>query len=60
MSDMTTYVLTINSRSGRPINKLTGEAWDSVAVYSKKDLDRRLEAIAEDPDLQAYVREDQS
>lgn len=57
---MTTYVLTINSRSGRPINRITGEAWDSVAVYSKEDLDRRLKVIAENTDLQAYVREDQS
>lgn len=57
---MTTYVLTINSRSGRPINRITGEAWDSVAVYSREDLDRRLKVIAENTDLQAYVREDQS
>lgn len=40
---MTTYVLTVTSKSGRPLNITKTEPVDSIAVYSKKDLDLRAE-----------------
>jgi hypothetical protein len=49
-------LLTGRSRSGRPVNPLTGEPHDTVAVWDQEDLDRRLAAAAEDPDMKVTTR----
>jgi hypothetical protein len=49
-------LLTARSKSGRPVNAVTGEPEDTVAVYGKEDLDRRLAAAADDPDIEVSTR----
>ena len=49
-------LLTARSKSGRPVNAVTGEPEDTVAVYGKEDLDRRLAAAADDPDIEVTSR----
>ena len=48
-------LLTVRSVTGR---ELTPDGADHVTlmVWSRRDLDRRLAGIAEDPDLQAFIR----
>ncbi|MGW6695614.1 hypothetical protein ACWF62_17740 [Rhodococcus sp. NPDC054953] len=54
---MAKYVLTARSRTGKPVNQLTGADSDSVAVYSDADLAERLAAAENDPrDLEVTVR----
>lgn len=49
-------LLTGRSKSGRPLNPLSGEPEDSAAVWDQEDLDRRLAAAAEDPDIDVTTR----
>jgi hypothetical protein len=49
------WVLTVRSKSGRPVNALTGGPADTITVWSRADLDRRLALIRQDPDLEAHV-----
>lgn len=51
-----THVLTVRSKTGQPVNPLTGEATDSCAVYGDADLRARLAAAANNPDLETQVR----
>ncbi|MGW6557917.1 hypothetical protein [Streptomyces hydrogenans] len=54
---MPMWVLTATSRTGQPVNTITGAPTDSVNVYSQEDLDRRLAAAKSDPrDLETTVR----
>ena len=46
---MPKWALTATSRTGQKVNTITGAATDSVNVYSKADLDRRLKAAENDP-----------
>jgi len=39
---VTAWIFTATSRTGQPVNTITGAATDSIAVYSKADLDRRI------------------
>lgn len=56
---MAKYTLTAVSRSGLPVNQITGASSDSVAVYTDADLNARLAAAETDPrDLQITVREE--
>ncbi|MEU9208528.1 hypothetical protein AB0D27_11380 [Streptomyces sp. NPDC048415] len=55
---MPKWELTATSRSGQPVNLITGASSDTVAVYDRADLDRRLEAAKNDPrDLDVTVRD---
>ncbi|MFD9072098.1 hypothetical protein [Streptomyces lasiicapitis] len=52
------WILEATSRTGDPVNQITGAPSDSVAVYDKDDLDARLKAARTDPrDLDVTVRE---
>lgn len=57
MVTVTTYVIDIVSRSGRPINRVTGSPTESVGVYSKSELHRRLAELRTDPDLTVTWRQ---
>ncbi|MFI5992464.1 hypothetical protein ACIBAC_11505 [Streptomyces sp. NPDC051362] len=46
---MATWIFTATSRTGQPVNTITGASTDSIAVYSKADLDRRIAAAKNDP-----------
>lgn len=50
------FLLTARSRSGRRVNIITGADSDTVAVYGRADLDRRLAAAEADPDIEATYR----
>lgn len=52
------WTLTATSRTGDKVNQITGSSTDSVAVYSKADLDQRIAAAQTDPrNLTVTVRE---
>ncbi len=51
-----TDLLTVRSVSGQPVNLVTGEPEDTIAVYGSNDLAARLAAAANNPDLEATVR----
>lgn len=53
---MPTWILTVTSRSGRPVNPITKSATDKTVATSQADLDRRLALIAADPDLAVTVK----
>lgn len=54
---MPTWILTVTSRTGQPVNTVTKEPSDSCAVYDQDDLDQRLAAAKHDPrDLHIDVR----
>lgn len=56
---MPKWTLTAKSRTGAKVNQITGADSDSVAVYSKADLDARLKAAKSDPrDLTVTVRQE--
>lgn len=46
---MAKWILSAKSRTGAKVNPVTGADHDSVAVYDKADLDRRLKAAETDP-----------
>ena len=46
---MAKWILSAKSRTGAKVNTITGADHDSIAVYSKADLDRRLKAAKTDP-----------
>lgn len=53
---MPKWALTATSRSGKKVNPLGGTS-DTVTVYSKADLDRRVKAAKSDPrDLDVKVK----
>jgi len=49
-------LLTARSKSGKPVNRLTGAPEDTAMVHDKDDLDRRLAAAADDPDMEVTTR----
>lgn len=49
-------ILTARSKSGRPVNPVTGAPEDSVTVWDQEDLDRRLDAADADPDIEVTTR----
>ncbi|MEU1592800.1 hypothetical protein ABZ468_08040 [Streptomyces sp. NPDC005708] len=52
------WALTATSRTGQKVNVVTGSSTDTVTVYSKRDLDRRVAAAKTDPrDLDVTVKE---
>ncbi|TVL89770.1 hypothetical protein [Streptomyces sp. SAJ15] len=52
------YILTATSRTGKPVNLITGKPTDSINVYDDADLQRRLAAAENDPrDLHVTVEE---
>ena len=54
---MAKWILSAKSRDGQAVSP-TGSSSDSVAVYDKADLDRRLKAAETDPrNLDVTVRE---
>lgn len=54
---MAKWALTATSRTGKTVDKLTGRDSDTITVYSKADLDRRVQAAKSDPrDLDVSVR----
>ncbi|MEV7034593.1 hypothetical protein AB0N99_30730 [Streptomyces sp. NPDC093272] len=46
---MPTWILTVTSRTGAKVNTITGAPSDSIAVYDKTDLDRRIALAKTDP-----------
>jgi hypothetical protein len=48
--------LVVRSRSGRELDPASGADYVLVPVWSRRDLDRRLAEIEQDPDLEAYLR----
>lgn len=44
-----TWIFTATSRTGQPVNEITGAASDSITVYDRADLDRRIAAAKTDP-----------
>jgi hypothetical protein len=54
-----THILTIRSKSGRPLNITKSEPVESCSVYGLVDLGQRLAAFSgrEDPDLEVDVQE---
>ncbi|MGW1744548.1 hypothetical protein ACWCRD_02800 [Streptomyces sp. NPDC002092] len=46
---MPTWILTATSRIGAKVDPVSGAPTDSVAVYDKDDLDRRIAAAKNDP-----------
>lgn len=55
---MPIWKFTATSRTGQPVNPITGAPTDTVTVYDQADLDRRNAAAEYDPrDLVVEVRE---
>lgn len=52
------FLLTVRSRSGRRINAVTGAPEDTVMVHGREDLERRIRAAEQDPDLEVSYRDD--
>lgn len=50
------YLLTVRSKSGRVLNPITSSPVETIAVWSREDLERRLAAAAGDPDLEVEHR----
>ena len=46
---MPTWIFTATSRIGAKVDPASGASTDSVAVYDKDDLDRRIAAARTDP-----------
>ncbi|MFL4904844.1 hypothetical protein ACJ6WF_17055 [Streptomyces sp. MMS24-I2-30] len=46
---MTAWIFTATSRTGQPVNPITKAPTDSITVYDKADLDRRIAAAKTDP-----------
>lgn len=46
---MPTWIFTATSRTGQPVDPITKATSDSVTVYDKADLDRRVAAAKSDP-----------
>jgi hypothetical protein len=46
---MPTWILTATSRIGAKVDPVSGASFDSIAVYDKDDLDRRIAAARTDP-----------
>ncbi|MGW2721406.1 hypothetical protein [Streptomyces sp. NPDC001492] len=44
-----TWIFTATSRTGQPVNEITGAPSDSITVYDRADLDRRIAAAKNDP-----------
>ncbi|MEU9480796.1 hypothetical protein [Streptomyces sp. NPDC048191] len=54
---MAKYVVTATSRSGQPVNIITGSATDDQAIYSDRELKDFQQRAAADPrDLEVTVR----
>jgi len=51
------FLLTVRSRSGRRVNAVTGAAEDTVMVHGREDLERRIRAAEQDPDLVVSYRD---
>jgi hypothetical protein len=51
------FLLTVRSRSGRRVNMITGAPEDTVMVHSREDLERRIRAAEQDPDLELSYRD---
>lgn len=49
MTAAPTWKFTATSRTGKPVNPITGAPSDTVTVYDQADLDRRMEAAQHDP-----------
>lgn len=49
-------LLTGRSKSGRPVNPITGDPEDTISVWDEEDLNRRLAAAAADPDMEVTTR----
>jgi hypothetical protein len=49
-------LLTGRSKSGKPVNPVTGEPHDTITVWGQDDLRRRLAAAAADPDMEVTTR----
>jgi len=52
-----TFIFTVRSRSGKPINVLNGEPHDTISVYGREDLESRLRAAEQDPDIEVSYRD---
>ncbi|MFG3287288.1 hypothetical protein ACGF3G_00495 [Streptomyces sp. NPDC048179] len=51
------WELSARSRTGDPVNQITGADHDAVTVYSRTDLNQRVEAAKTDPrNLDVTVR----
>ena len=54
---MAKWAFRATSRSGQPVNVITGAPTDEITVYSEDDLNRRLAAAETDPrDIEVEVR----
>ncbi|MFD6360178.1 hypothetical protein ACFWFX_10025 [Streptomyces roseolus] len=54
---MAKWALRATSRSGQPVNVITGAPTDEITVYSEDDLNRRLAAAEVDlRDIEVEVR----
>ena len=52
------FLLTVRSRSGKPVNVITCAPEDTIMVHGREDLERRLRAAEGDPDLVVSYRDD--
>lgn len=43
------WIFTATSRTGQPVNLITGAPFDSITVYDRADLDRRIALAKTDP-----------
>lgn len=46
---MPIWEFTATSRTGQPVNPITNAPTDTITVYSREELDRRIAAAAADP-----------
>jgi len=49
-------LMTVRSKSGRVLNPFTDSPVTTIAVWDQEDLNRRLSAAAEDPDIEITTR----
>lgn len=49
-------VLMATSKSGKPLDPITGSPTATATVWGQEDLDRRLAAAADDPDIEVSTR----
>lgn len=47
--DMAKYKFTATSRTGKKVNPITGAPTDTVTVYSRRGLNKRIRAAKSDP-----------
>jgi hypothetical protein len=51
------WAFTATSRTGQKVNQITGGPSDTITVYGREDLDRRIKVAENDPrDIDVTIR----